>query len=526
MRSRSPVILILLAAAMAAQQPPGPAPPPVQQAPVQPRSHAPQSPEQARGAQRPPAQPESASARELAEETAVTHHKLRTGGQLIDYTATAGTIVLRKEDGAPRASIFYVAYTKDGVEDPSKRPLAFAFNGGPGSSSVWLQMGALGPRRVVMQESGHALPPPYQIVDNEYSILDETDLVFIDPVSTGYSRAANEREAREFHGYREDIASVGDFIRLYTTRAQRWLSPKYIAGESYGTTRAAGLAAYLQDEAGMYLNGIALISAVLDFQTIMFTGGNDLPYILFLPTYTATAWYHKKLPPDLQADFAKALAESKRFASNEYALALLKGDALAAGERAAVAKELARLTGLTPEYVLKSNLRIESGHFRAQLLPGLTVGRYDSRITGADMEAVSATPEYDPSYAVVQGAFTAAFNAYVRRELNFTTDLPYEILTGRVRPWNWEPYENRFVYVAGDLRQAMIRNPFLRVFVAKGYYDLATPIYAIEYTVDHMPLVPALRNNITGAYYGAGHMMYTDRASLAKLKSDLAAFIQ
>ncbi len=516
MLMRNPACLVLFAAlGLAAQQPASRQQPPA----AQPQPAAQQAPRPAEARPQP---------KEIKEETSVTHHTARIGGQEIKYTATAGTLVLRKEDGTPRASMFYVAYTKDDVADLAKRPITFAFNGGPGSSSVWLHLGALGPRRVLMEDNGHPLPPPYRIVDNEYSILDRTDLVFIDPVSTGYSRASEEKEAKEFHGFTEDVASVGEFIRTYATRNERWLSPKYLAGESYGTTRAAGLSGYLQDQAGMNLNGIVLISAVLNFETISFAEGNDLAYVLFLPTYTSTAWYHKKLPADLQADLAKAVAESERFASGEYTLALMKGDRLTAGERSAVVKQLARLTGLTPAYVEENDLRIRSERFRQQLLRGerRTVGRYDSRITGPDADAASSTPDYDPSYAAVQGPFTAAFNEYVRKDLKFTSELPYEILTSRVRPWSWKPYENRFVDVAGTLRSAMIRNTSLRVFIAKGYYDLATPQYAIDYTVAHMQLEPALRRNITGAYFDAGHMLYTNKPSLEQLKRDLAAFIR
>jgi len=524
----NPVILGIFAAALGAQQPqpqqplPGqPAPPPAavqrQAAAVEPGAPPPQ-----------PGRPPGAPHRELVEETSVTHHTVRIAGQEIKYTATAGTIVLRKESGEPRASIFYVAYTRDNAPDLSRRPITFAFNGGPGSSSVWLQMGALGPKRVLFQDNGQPFPPPYRVVDNEYSILDVTDLVFIDPVSTGYSRAADEKQADEFHGIEQDTASVGDFIRLYTTRAQRWLSPIYLAGESYGTTRAASLAGYLQDRAGMNLSGIVLISAVLNFETIMATPGNDLPYIMFLPTYTATAWYHKKLPPDLQGSFAKALAESEAFASGDYTLALMKGDRLTPAERTSIARQVARLTGLTPEYVEENDLRVRAERFREQLLRGerLSVGRYDSRITGFDINPASGEAEYDPSYAAVQGPFTAAFNEYVRRDLNFKTDLPYEILTSRVWPWSWKPYENRFVDVADTLREAIIKNPSLRVFIAKGYFDMATPQYSVDYTVAHMRLYDPLRNNITGDYFDAGHMLYTNKPSLVKLKSDLAAFIK
>ncbi len=464
----------------------------------------------------------------LKERISTTQHSIRLGGQELKYTATAGTIVLKKEDGTPRAAVFFIAYTKDGVADLSQRPVTYAFNGGPGSSSVWLHLGCLGPKRVLLDDNGNPPPPPYRLVDNEYSILDRTDMVFIDPVTTGYSRAAQEKDAKEFHGFREDIASVGEFIRVYTTRYGRWGSPKYLAGESYGTTRAAGLSGYLQENLGMNLNGIILISSVLNFQTVAFDPGNDLPYVLFLPTYTATAWYHKRLPKDLMADLRKAIDESERFASGEYTLALMKGDRLSDEERGSVVKKLARYTGLSPRYIEETNLRIQIGRFCKELLRDKrrTVGRYDSRYEGIDRDAAGERSEYDPSYAVAQGPYTATFNQYVRQDLKFDTDLPYEILTGRVRPWNWAPYENRYVNVAETLRGAIAQNPKLRVYIAKGYYDLATPFFAADYVADHLGLEPSLRDNITGNYFEAGHMFYLHKPSLEKLKRDLAEFIR
>ncbi|HWR51846.1 MAG TPA: hypothetical protein VN428_12105 [Bryobacteraceae bacterium] len=505
MKLRNPVLLIAFAVSLAAQ--PQPAQEPAQAA--QPA-------------------PKPAEASKPKDETSFTRHSVRIGGQEIRYTATAGTLVLKKEDGTPRASIFYVAYTKDDVADLSKRPITYAFNGGPGSSSVWLHLGALGPKRVLMDDEGNPLPPPYRLVDNEFSILDKTDLVFIDPVSTGYSRAAEENKAKEFHAFNEDIASVGEFIRLYSSRNGRWGSAKYVAGESYGTTRAAGLSGHLQDEVGMNLNGVILISSILNFQTARFDTGNDLPYVLFLPTYTATAWYHKKLPRELQGDLKKAVTEAERFASGEYSLALMKGDQLPTAERAGIAKQLARFTGLSAEYIERANLRIHIARFCKELLRDerRTVGRFDSRVKGIDRDAAGETSDYDPSYAIVQGPYTSTLNDYLRQDLKFKSDLPYEILTGRVQPWNWAPYQNRFVNVAETLRSALTKNPSLRVFVGKGYYDLATPQFAADYTMDHLGLDVALQPHVTGAYYEAGHMYYLHKASLVKMKKDLDAFIQ
>lgn len=456
-----------------------------------------------------------------------TKHTIKIGGQEIKYTATAGTILLKLEDGTPKASVFYIAYTKDDVSDLTKRPVTFAFNGGPGSASIWLHLGAFGPRRVEMGDAGALLGPPYKLVDNEYSLLDVSDLVFVDPVSTGYSRAVPGEPPKQFHGIEEDIHSVGDFIRLYATRNKRWTSPKFLAGESYGTTRAAGLSGYLQERYGMYLNGIILISSILNFQTAEFDHGNDLPYALYLPTYTAIAWYHKKLPADLQGDFQKAISESRAYAMGEYADALSQGDNLSATRRTEVVQKLSRLSGLSAEYIDRSDLRIEIRRFDKELLRSerRTVGRLDGRFTGIDADAAGSEPEYDPSMAAIVGPYTAVFNDYVRGDLKFESDLPYEFLTGRVRPWNYQPYENRYVNVAETLRRAMTQNPFLRVYVAKGYYDLATPFFAADYTFDHLGLDPSLRGHLTGGYYEAGHMVYVHQPSLAKLKQDLKAFM-
>jgi carboxypeptidase C (cathepsin A) len=487
------------------------------------RPARPQGPEGSQPAAGAPATPPK-----VEEKNSKTEHTIQLNGQTIKYTALAGTMVLKKEDGTPTASIFYIAYTKDDVADLSKRPLTFAFNGGPGSSSVWLHMGTLGPKRVVMDPEGNPMPPPYKFTDNEYSLLDLTDLVFIDPVSTGYSRAVPDNTARDFHSLKGDLDSVAEFIRLYTTRNERWASPKFLAGESYGTTRAAALSGYLQDNLGMNLNGILLLSSVLNFGAISFDPGNDLPYALFLPTYTAAAWYHNKLPKDLQAaGLQKAIDESQRYAAGPYTNALFKGDSITAEERAAVVKNLARLTGLPPQYIDQSNLRVRADRFEKELLldQRRTLGRYDSRLEGVDEDATASYPDFDPSYASVQGAFTAAFNQYVRTELKFDSDLPYEVLTSKVQPWSFQGYENRYVNVANTLRDAMIENGSLKVFVGMGYYDLATPFFSQEYTLDHMGLDPKLRDHISISYYQAGHMMYTHLKSLEKARQDLGKFM-
>ena len=462
------------------------------------------------------------------ETVAKTAHKVTIGGKTVDYEAAAGLLPIKDDDGKATAAIFYTAYTKPGA-DPAGRPVTFCFNGGPGSSSVWLHLGAFGPRRVVLTDAGEAPPPPATLADNDASLLDLTDLVFIDPVSTGFSRPADEKTVnKQFHGVTEDVQSVGEFIRLYATRNNRWASPKYVAGESYGTTRAAGLAGHLQSRLGMRLNGVLLVSAVLNFGTVRFDDGNDLPFVLYFPSYAATAWYHKKLAPGQPADLPGVLAAAEAFASGEYAVALHKGAALSNAERKAVAAKAAALTGLTAEYVLRCDLRVEGRRFMKELLRdrGQSTGRYDSRLLGTDAVAAGDRPDYDPSYAAVQGPYTEAFNAYVRGPLKYENDLPYEILTGRVQPWNYgQAGSNRYVNVAPTLRAAMAQNPALRVFVASGYYDLATPYAATKYTVDHLSPDRAVRGRVTMAYYEAGHMMYTHAPSRAKLRAAAAAFL-
>ncbi len=474
---------------------------------------------------------------EIQDQFVETKHSITLNGQSIAYTVTTGTLVLKEEaekEGASegekaKASFFFVAYTRDDVENPRTRPITFSFNGGPGSSSVWLHLGVLGPRRTAMTDIGDLPPPPYQLVDNEFSLLDETDLVFIDPVGTGYSRAVTGEKSKDFHSLKKDIESVGDFIRLYTTRTRRWLSPKFLIGESYGTTRAAGLSGYLQERHGLYLNGIMLVSSILDFATADFNVGNDLPYILFLPTYTATAWYHKKLDAELQNDLQASLRQAEQFALNDYAHALMQGDALAAEQRADVVQKLARFLGLSPEYIERANLRVNIFRFTRELLRDerRVAGRLDSRFKGIERDAVGEAMENDISFSNIIGPYTATFYDYVRRELKFESDLPYEILSLKVHSqWSYSDHENQYVNVAETLRKAMTINPYLKIFVANGYYDLATPYYATEYTFNHLGLDASLRGNVSMAYYEAGHMMYIHLPSLAQLKNDLVKFMR
>jgi carboxypeptidase C (cathepsin A) len=458
-----------------------------------------------------------------------TRHTVTINGEEIAYTATAGTLLLKEEDETAKASVFYIAYVRDDVKDPARRPITFSFNGGPGSSSVWMHLGMLGPRIVHMTEAGAAPPPPYRLVDNPHSLLDVTDLVFIDPVSTGYSRPVPGEKPEQFHGYEQDIQSVGEVIRLLTTRLTRWASPKFLIGESYGTTRAAGLAGHLLERHGLIFNGILLISTILNFQTARFVVGNDLPYVLFLPTYTATAWYHQRLDGDLQAQgLRKTLDEVEAFALGDYTLALMKGAALPAEEKVEIGRKLARFTGLSEEYLDRTNLRIDIFRFTKELLreQRRTVGRLDSRFIGIDRDAAGETFEYDPSYSVIQGLYTATLNDYVRRELRFESDLPYEILANLYMKWDYSKHQNQYLNVAETLRQAMTQNPYLKIFVANGYYDLATPYFATEYTFNHLSIDPALQSNISMGHYEAGHMMYVHPPSLVQIKQDMATFIQ
>ncbi|MGD8378355.1 MAG: peptidase S10 [Gammaproteobacteria bacterium] len=468
------------------------------------------------------------AAEKPVEQTSVTHHTARIDGHTIRYTATAGTLFLRDDKGQPTASIFYVAYTRDGVDNTDKRPITFAFNGGPGSSAVWLQMGALGPRRVSFKDGIQPPAAPYKLEDNAYSILDKTDIVFIDPVGTGYSRALGDAKPKDFQGVEEDVKSVGEFVRLYTTRAKRWNSPKYLAGESYGTTRAAALVNYMQANKGMYFNGVILISSILNFETASFETGNDLAYITYLPTYAATAWYHKAIQPRPK-DLEAFLQQARDFAAGEYAQALMKGSKLGDAERNAVAEKLAHFTGLSADYIKKSNLRVNIFRFTKELLRDQrrTVGRLDSRYLGIDHDAAGEMFEHDPSYTAIMGPYTAVMNKYLHGELKFDENREYEILSGKVnRNWNWEVKGHRgYVNVAEDLRKAMSTNTHLQLFVANGYYDLATPFFATEYTMDHLGLEPSLRDHITLTYYPSGHMVYLNEPSLAQLKKNIAAFI-
>ena len=488
----------------------------------------------------------------------ITAHTVTVDGKVLRYHATAGYLILREEEGKPmvrpdpnqppapekpakeeaekyknglkaKAKIFFVAYTLDDVTDPSKRPITYLFNGGPGSASIWLHMASVSPRRAVLTEDGESPPPPYQLMDNDSTWLDHTDLVFIDPVSTGYSRPMPKETANQFHGLKEDIASVGDFIRLYTSRNERWLSPKIVMGESYGTTRAAGLSDYLQNRYGLYLNGIILVSSVLDFQSLLFAPQNPDPYVAFMPSFATAAWYHKKLSPQMQAKgVADVAQEARAFAGGEYAQALREGDRVTAQERQHVADELSRFTGIPSSEFKLLNLRMsDSIYFKRLLLQdGRYLGRLDARFSG-----LSYTPgdpqvddDYDPTEEAIGPPLNAAFNDYVRRELKFETDIPYERLID-VNPWNFGDAGNGFPNTAEDLRKAMTRNPYLKVWVTCSYYDLATPFYGAESVVASMDLDPSVRANLRFTYYESGHMLYIHNPSRIKFKADFVSFL-
>jgi len=480
-----------------------------------------------RSTETPQPRPAASAAEQKEEPPVVTKHSARVAGKQLNYTVTTGFMPIKNPtSGETEAKIFFMAYTLD--NPPANRPLLFSFNGGPGSASVWLHLGAIGPRRVPMLDDGMMPPPPYKLEDNEYSWLSETDLVFIDPVGTGYSRATKPELASKFFGVTGDIDSVGETIRLYLGRNERWQSPLFLVGESYGTTRAAGLSNWLFDH-GIALNGIALVSTVLNFQTLLFADGNDLPLVLILPSYTTTAWYHKKLSPAMQSkSVAQVADEARKFAANEYAPAMMRLDSLSAAERNTLAEKLSEFTGLSKTFIEQNNFRVELGEFNKELLRSerRTTGRLDSRFKGIDRDAAGEGPDTDPSMNAIRPPYTAAFNAYVRGELGYKTDTEYYILGGGINaPWNFNA-QNRYADTSIPLKNAMQKNPYMKIFVAQGYYDMATPFFAAEYTFGAMNLDPSLKRNINWEYYEAGHMMYIEKASLKKLKDDAAAFVQ
>ena len=496
---------------------------------------------QAQRSRRPPAAAEqqgaardsavkSEAASDTVPDSSVTLHTLRIGGQAIPYRAMAATMILRNDSGAPTGRLYYTAYTRTDAPDASRRPLAFVYNGGPGSASAWLHMGAFGPRRIVTSDAEPTPPPPYRLVDNGSSLVDVADLVFIDPIGTGFSKPVGKGTGKDFWGIDEDARSLAQFVRQYVSRNGRWNSPRYLIGESYGTTRSAVLVNRLQSDEGMDFNGVVLISNVLDFETLNFAPGHDVSYVLYLPSYAAVAAYHHVIAQP--ANLAAFLDTVRAFAAGPYAAALEKGSALAGDERAAALRQLAAYTGLSTDYLDKANLRVPLGQFMAELqrARGLVTGRLDARFSGPEADLLAENAFSDPQSDAITGAFTAAINAYLKDELRYGGEQRYAV-GGNVQ-WNWSRGGRGggggwrgTPYVGGDLAQALTYNPNLRVEVENGWYDLATPFFATEYTMDHLGLRPDLRGHITLKYYGAGHMMYLREADLAQLKTNIAQFL-
>ena len=456
----------------------------------------------------------------------VTHHQIAVNGKTLNYTATTGRLPIKRGDGKIEAEMFFVAYTLDG-QDAGKRPLTFAFNGGPGSASVWLHMGALGPKRVVLEPNGFMPAAPYRMEDNPATLLDRSDIVMVDAMATGYSRAASAELTKKFLGVRGDVQAFGEFVRLYISRYERWTSPLFLLGESYGTTRAAGLAGYLADH-GISFNGVTLLSMAVDFQTLEWNKSNDLPYVLLLPTYTMIAGYHHKLPADLSQDMAKTREEVVHWASNDYLLALGKGDAMTPEERRKVVDQLARYTGLRPDVVESHDLRIDVPTFTHELLldQKLIVGRLDGRFTSPDPDEGR---DFDPTSAAILPPYTSVFYNYLRNDLGYKVDMPYRVFAydeSGFQKWEWGNAVEGFPSTAGGLRSAMIKNPYLKVLVMEGHYDLATPFAAANWTMDHLNLDAKYRQSISYATYEAGHMVYVDRAEHTKMKKDLVDFME
>jgi carboxypeptidase C (cathepsin A) len=488
---------------------------------------------QGRGGQPPQTPPPPATgdtsrvetAGEKEQKISQTPHTIRIDGREIRYTATAGTLPIRLDNGQIAARMFFVAYTKDG-EDVKARPVSFLYNGGPGAATIWLHMGSFSPKRVEMADDGFQPAPPYRLVDNENSLIDVSDLVFIDAIDTGFSRVMPGINNQQFHGQSGDLRAFGEFINTYLTTYSRWPSPKYLIGESYGTIRSAGLSEELQQRHGVELNGIVLVSSLLTYQTLSPAPNNDVAYAANIETFTADAWYHKKLPADLQnLSLKQAVDQSRAFAWGDYMAALTRGNTLTDAERTAMAQKVARFTGLSPQFVLNTNLRVSAERFRKELLRDkrLTIGRLDGRFTAIDRDAAGERDEFDISNTALQGPYTAMFQDYVRNDLKWESDLHYPT-SGNVRPWTYD--QNRYMDMTEPLRSAMTHNPFLKVFVAIGYYDMATIMGGAEFNFTHLAYDKQIVDRVAYGYYEAGHMIYIRPSAHKALKTDVARFIQ
>lgn len=473
--------------------------------------------------------PSSSPAATAPSSDSVTHHAVQIDGRTIEYAATAGMITLKNTKGEPTASMFYVAYSEDGVTDRSRRPVTFLYNGGPGSSTIWLRMGSFGPKRVVVGDAQPTSGAPFQLVDNQYSLLDKTDLVFVDAVGTGFSRII-KGEGKDFYGVDPDIRAFGQFVQRYITENDRWNSPKFLFGESYGTPRTCGLVNYLQS-AGIQINGIVLLSSVINFAEFVGGDGNDEQFVEYLPTEAAIAWYHRKVP-NRPSDLATFLAPIKSFAIGEYADVLYRGTWASNSQREDVIHKLHEYTGISEQFIRDANLRIQPGEFEKQLLHSQyrITGRLDARFVGVDTSPTGEFPDYDPADVSFSGAYVAAFNDYVRNELKYHTDLDYKPTNYGEINQNWDidhkvdGNDYPIADLMPDLRDAMSQNPHLKVFSASGYYDMATPFFGTDYLLAHLGIDPSLQKNISYGYYESGHMVYLHVPALAQFKADLSRF--
>jgi carboxypeptidase C (cathepsin A) len=467
-----------------------------------------------------------------------TQHEITLGGETIRYTATVGWLILKdKKKDVPIARFGYTAYTLNGVKDPSRRPVTFAFNGGPGSASIWLHLGVLGPRRAVVNDYQYAPPPPARLADNEYSILDATDLVMIDPVGTGFSKPVGKATGPQFWGVDQDIESVGDFIRRYVTENGRWGSPKYVLGESYGGIRGAALTRHLQSDLGMNLNGLIMVSPYFSMVSGDDGVGINLPHALYLSTFAATAWYHGALA-EKPASLADYMDEVERFAIDEYMPALLKGYSITAAEKQAIADKLARYTGTSAAWWLRADLRVTHGEFLQELMRerGMIAGRIDSRFSGPSLNPLNDEMDYDPFFPAIGPAFTAAFREYLHSELKFDVPDEYVVSGGLYDKWDWrheqpgvDGDENDQVPITNvlpDLEVALTMNPGLHLLVEQGRFDLATPAHALKYNIDQLRLTPEARERVHVNYYDAGHMMYVNLPAAQQFRDSVVGFIR